>query len=73
MSLFYKFLKTNDWEINKDLTHQMLKKINGVSREKFHITADVKRWVYVIDPTEIKKEIVKHDDLDFGQEEESPY
>mgnify|MGYP003637664557 FL=1 len=70
---FYKFLKTNDWEINKDLTHQMLKKINGVSREKFHITADVKRWVYVINPEEIKKEIVKHDDLDFGQEEESPY
>jgi hypothetical protein len=51
----------------------MLKKINGVSREKFHIAGDVKRWVYVIDPKEIKKEIVKHDDIDFGQEEESPY
>jgi len=70
---FYKFLKTNDWEINKDLTHQMLKKTSGVSREKFHITEDVKRWVYVINPEEIKKEIIKHDDLDFGQEEESPY
>ena len=51
----------------------MLKKINGVSRENFHITGDVKRWVYVVDPGEIKKEIVKHDDIDFGQEEESPY
>ena len=32
---FYKFLKTNDWEITKDLTHQMLKKMDGLSREKF--------------------------------------
>ena len=70
---FYKFLKTNDWEITKDITHQMLKKTEGVSREKFHIDENVKKWVYVIDPEVIKKEKVKHDDIDFGQEEESPY
>ena len=29
--------------------------------------------ICIINPEEIKKEIVKHDDLDFGQEEESPY
>ena len=70
---FYKFLKTNDWEINKDLTHQMLKKTKGVNREKFHIEGEIKRWVYVIDPEEIRKEIIKHDDIDFGQEEGAPY
>ena len=51
----------------------MLKKTEGVSREKFHIDENVKKWVYVIDPEVIKKEKVKHDDIDFGQEEESPY
>jgi hypothetical protein len=27
----------------------MLKKVTGVTREKFHVKEGVKRWVYVVD------------------------
>ena len=71
---FYKFLKTNDWEITKDLTHQMLKKMDGLSREKFHVDENIKKWVYVADAEIIKRETVEQDDMDFTPgEEESPY
>ena len=71
---FYKFLRTNDWEISKDLTHQMLKKMDGISREKLHVDANIKKWVYVTDVEIIKRETVEQDDIDFTPgEEESPY
>ena len=71
---FYKFLKTNDWDITKDLTHQMLKKMNGLSREKFHVDENIKKWVYVVDIKTIKRETVQQDDMDFTpNEEERPY
>ena len=71
---FYKFLKTNDWDITKDLTHQMLKKMNGLSREKFHVDENIKKWVYVVNVEIIKREKVEQDDMDFTpDEEESPY
>ena len=34
---------------------------------------DIKKWVYVLDSNEFKKEEVEHEDIDFGQESESPY
>ena len=70
---FFKFLKTNNWEISENDTHTMLKKANGLAREKLHIDGDIKKWVYVLDSTEFKKEEVEHEDIDFGQESEAPY
>jgi hypothetical protein len=69
---FYKFLKTNDWSIGEDITHQMLKKMKGVSREKFHIEENVKKWVYVLDSEEFKNKEPEQDEVDFSQEE-APY
>ena len=52
----------------------MLKKMNGLSREKFHVDENIKKWVYVADVEIIKKETIELDDIDFtGGEEESPY
>ena len=70
---FYKYLKTNDWSTGEDITHQMLKKMKGVSREKFHIEENVKKWVYVLDIENFKNKEIEHEDIDFGQEESAPY
>ena len=70
---FFKFLKTNNWEISENDTHTMLKKAKGLTREKLHIDKDIKKWVYVLDSTEFKKEEVEHEDIDFGQESDAPY
>ena len=70
---FFKFLKTNNWEISENDTHTMLKKTTGLTREKLHIAKDVKKWVYVLESNEFKKEEIDHDDLNFGQESDAPY
>ena len=70
---FFKYLKTNEWSIGEDLTHQMLKKLKGLSREKFHIEKNNKRWVYVLDSSAFNKEEIEQDDIDFGQDTEAPY
>ena len=72
---FFKFLKTNDWSMGEDLTHQMLKKMKALSREKFHIEQNNKRWVYVLDEKLFKKEEIEpeQDNIDFGQDTEAPY
>ena len=44
---FFKYIKADEWNITADVTHQMLKKIPGITRDKFHIKEGVKRWVYV--------------------------
>ena len=53
---FFKYLKSDDWSITPDLTHQMLKKIPGITREKFHIKEGVKRWVYVVNKEKFEEE-----------------
>ena len=53
---FFKYLKSDEWGITGDITHQMLKKINGVTREKFHIKEGVKRWVYVLNKEQFDNE-----------------
>jgi hypothetical protein len=72
---FFKYLKTNDWNIGEDLTHQMLKKMKALSREKFHIEKNNKKWVYVLDEKLFKKEEMEpeQDRIDFGQDTEVPY
>jgi hypothetical protein len=72
---FFKYLKTNDWNIGEDLTHQMLKKMKALSREKFHIEKNNKKWVYVLDEKLFKKEEIEpeQDHIDFGQDTEVPY
>ena len=70
---FFKYLKTHDWNIGEDLTHQMLKKLKGISREKFHIEGNNKRWVYVLDSDSFNKEEIEQDEVDFGQNTEAPY
>ena len=53
---------------------QMLKKMNGLSREKFHVDENIKKWVYVVDAETIKRETIEQDDMDFNTgEDESPY
>ena len=61
--------------MGEDLTHQMLKKMKSLSREKFHIEKNNKRWVYVLDEKLFKKEEIEpeQDNLDFGQDTEAPY
>jgi hypothetical protein len=51
----------------------MLKKLKGLSREKFHIEKNNKKWVYVLDSNAFNKEEVEQDDIDFGQDTEAPY
>ena len=71
---FFKYLKSDDWIITSDLTHQMLKKINGVSREKFHIKEGVKRWVYVLNKETFESEPeVQQEVSDFTNKEESAF
>ena len=61
--------------MGEDLTHQMLKKMKALSREKFHIEPNNKRWVYVLDEKLFKKEEIEpeQDNIDFGQDTEAPY
>ena len=53
----------------------MLKKIFGVTREKFHIKEGVKRWVYVVNKEqfdnepETKQEVAEY----VNQDKESPF
>ncbi len=58
-----------------DLTHQMLKKMKALSREKFHIEKNNKKWVYVLDEKLFMKEEIEpeQDRIDFGQDTEAPY
>jgi len=70
---FFKYLKTHEWPIGEDLTHQMLKKLKGLSREKFHIEKNNKKWVYVLDSNAFNKDETEQDDIDFGQDTEAPY
>ena len=72
---FFKYLKTNDWNMGEDLTHQMLKKMKALSREKFHIEKNNKKWVYVLDEKLFMKEEIEpeQDRIDFGQDTEAPY
>jgi len=53
---FFKYLKSDEWSINADITHQMLKKVTGITREKFHIKEGVKRWVYIVDKEKFNSE-----------------
>ena len=71
---FWKYLKSDEWETTSDLTHQMLKKINGISREKFHIKEGVKRWVYVLNKEVFEQEPeVEQEIPDFTNKEESVF
>ena len=57
------------------LPHQMLKKIPGITRDKFHIKEGVKRWVYVLhkeqfdNEPEVEQEVPEY----VNQEKESPF
>ena len=72
---FFKYLKADEWNITPDITHQMLKKIPGITRDKFHIKEGVKRWVYVLhkeqfdNEPEVKQEVPEY----VTQEKESPF
>ena len=52
----------------------MLKKINGVSREKFHIKEGVKRWVYVLNKETFESEPeVQQEVSDYSNKDESAF
>ena len=66
---FYKHLQMEEWKLSVDLTHQMLQKCKGISREKFHIKEGVKKWVYVLDEVAFGREPeVEQDILNFKSE-----
>ena len=66
---FYKHLQMEEWKVSIDLTHQMLQKCKGISREKFHIKEGVKKWVYVLDEVSFGREPeVEQDVLNFKPE-----
>ena len=68
---FFKYLKSDEWSINADITHQMLKKITGVTREKFHVKDDVKRWVYLVDKEKFDPEPETQQEVsDYSNKEE---
>lgn len=65
----YKHLQMEEWKLSVDLTHQMLQKCKGISREKFHIKEGVKKWVYVLDEVAFGREPeVEQDILNFKTE-----
>ena len=71
---FFKYLKSDEWSINADITHQMLKKVTGVTREKFHVKEDVKRWVYVVDKEKFDPEPETEQEVsNYSNEEESAF
>ena len=70
---FYKYLKTNNWEPTENITHQMIKKLTGISREKLHINDEQKKWVYVLDSKKFNSEEIKGDSIDFEQNDKAPY
>ena len=53
---FFKHLKLEEWKVSIEITHQMLQKLKGISREKFHIKEGVKKWVYVLDESAFDRE-----------------
>ena len=68
---FFKYLKSDEWSINADITHQMLKKVTGVTREKFHVKEDVKRWVYVVNKEKFDPEPETEQEVsDYSNKEE---
>jgi hypothetical protein len=70
---FYKFLKTNNWEPTENITHQMIKKLEGISREKLHIDDQQKKWVYVLDAKKFNSQEIKGDEVDFEQNDKVSY
>ena len=68
---FYKHLQMEEWKLSIDLTHQMLQKCKGISREKFHIKEGVKKWVYVLDEVAFGREPeIEQEVLNFKPERE---
>jgi hypothetical protein len=53
---FFKHLQLQEWKTSVEITHQMLQKLKGISREKFHIKEGVKKWVYVVDESIFDRE-----------------
>jgi hypothetical protein len=53
---FFKHLQLEEWKVSIEITHQMLQKLKGISREKFHIKEGVKKWVYVLDESAFDRE-----------------
>jgi hypothetical protein len=52
----------------------MLKKVTGVTREKFHVKEDVKRWVYVVDKEKFDPEPETEQEVsDYSNKEESAF
>jgi hypothetical protein len=51
----------------------MIKKLSGISREKFHISDEQKRWVYVLDSTKFNSQEIKGGEIDFEQNDKVPY
>jgi hypothetical protein len=73
---FYKHLQLEEWKASIDITHQMLQKQKGISREKFHIKEGVKKWVYVLDEQSFDREPeVEQSVLNFktGDDNENEY
>ena len=65
------FLNADEWNINADITHQMLKKVTGVTREKFHVKEDVKRWVYIVNKEKFDPEPETEQEIsDYSNKEE---
>ena len=53
---FFKHLQLEEWKVSIEITHQMLQKLKGISREKFHIKEGVKKWVYVLNASAFDRE-----------------
>ena len=53
----------------------MLKKIPGITRDKFHIKEGVKRWVYVLHKEQFDNEPATEQEVPeyVNQEKESPF
>jgi hypothetical protein len=63
---FFKHLQLEEWKVSSDDTHQMIQRLKGISREKFHIKEGVKKWVYVVDESVFDREPeVEQDTLNF--------
>ena len=59
-------MQLEEWKVSSDDTHQMIQRLKGISREKFHIKEGVKKWVYVVDESVFDREPeVEQDTLNF--------
>jgi len=72
-NLFTHLVDEKKWKFSEENTHLFLKKMGGVTREKLHIQANVKRNVYSVFKDSFEEEPLVHEKIEFSNERKDSF